>query len=477
MSRINNYFFNDGGVISVRTSNSNKMRILAIETSCDETAVAVLEFQKSRKKSGDFALPKFKILSNIVSSQVTLHAPYGGVVPNLAKREHQRNLAAILIKTLKEAKLLKIPTLPTGQAGLRVVARRVKNSRREKLSNILKAILEREPELLKKTLEFLERYEKPNIDLIAVTRGPGLEPALWVGINFAKALAFAWDLPIIGINHLEGHIFSVFLQKNIEISKFKFLISNKIPKPNSQNQKIIFPALALIVSGGHTELILIHPYTEKKLASLSQSNKFLFGVVVKKWLNYEIIGSTRDDAAGEAFDKVARILGLGYPGGPAIAQQAERWKSDIGSPISDFRLPRPMINGKDFDFSFSGLKTAVLYLVQDLKKRKKNINDLIPVIAYEFEQAVVDVLVKKTVRAAEKHNIKTIILCGGVSANKKLRRAFGGHTSNLQVLMPEIEFSGDNAAMIALAAYFESQKNQPKSKDLRRIEADGNLSF
>ncbi len=360
------------------------MKILAIETSCDETAICVLEASGSPPAGG------FKILSNLVASQVKVHAPWGGVVPNLAKREHQKNLPIILKKALKEAKL---------------------------------------------------SLQKPKIDLIAVTNGPGLEPALWVGINFAEDLARKWKKPLLGINHLEGHIFSVLL-----------------PEP----QKIIFPALALVVSGGHTELVLI-----------------------KNWLKYRVLGQTLDDAAGEAFDKVARLLGLGYPGGPAIAAEAAK---SIGSPTSlntegsrtsfnSFKLPRPMINSKDYNFSFSGLKTAVLYKLKELGIIDEATKSE---IAYEFQQAVVDVLIKKTIRAAKEYKAKTIILGGGVAANKELRRQLEETVKSLKnlpkLLMPEMKFTGDNAAMIALAAYSRWQKTKKPAK-LQALKANGNLKL
>ncbi len=433
------------------------MRILSIETSCDETAIAVLEFQKGRKKSGSFvppfAEPKFKILSNTVSSQIKIHAPYGGVVPNLAKREHQKNLVPILKQTLKESGMLK--KIKNQKSKIKII---IKNSK-------LFKILEREQELLKQTLKFLEKYKKPKIDLIAVTNGPGLEPALWVGINFAKALSLIWDIPLIAVNHLGGHIYSVLLKENGENPKSKIQnlkqIQNSKNNPALAGQKIKFPAMALIVSGGHTELILI-----------------------KKPLNYKIVGETLDDATGEAFDKAARILSLGYPGGPAVAAKAAK------SSISNFqflnkfkiKLPRPMLNSKDFNFSFSGLKTAILYLVQGLKKSKKWSEKLTPCVAREFQEAVIEVLVKKSLKAMEKYSAKTFILCGGVSANTKLRHRLSDslykkYGNNFNFLMPDLEFSGDNAAMIALAAYFESQKNPPKPNNLKRIKANGNLNF
>jgi len=342
------------------------MIILAIETSCDETAIAVLE-----TKNG------FKILSNIVASQIKIHAPWGGVVPNLAKREHIKNLPLVLKRALKEAKI-----------GIK------------------------------------------KINLIAVTVGPGLEPALWTGINFAEELyknlkSQNPNLKIIGINHMEGHIFSAIL--------------------DSKN-KIVFPALALLVSGGHTELVL-----------------------VKDWLKYKIIGQTRDDAAGEAFDKVAKMLGLPYPGGPQIAAKAAQNFKSQNSNLK-INLPRPMINSKDYDFSFSGLKTAVLYKLKELGKAKSQ--RLKVEICAEFQQAVIDVLISKTIRAVKEYKIKTVILGGGVAANKELRKQLGNKTN---LLLPEIKFTTDNAAMIAVAAYFHAPKR--KIKNSKKLEAKGNLSL
>ncbi len=357
------------------------MRILAIETSCDETSVSIL------KISGNSRLPKFNILSNVVASQVKVHAPWGGVVPNLAKREHQKNLPIVLKKALKEADL---------------------------------------------------SLKNPQIDAIAVTQGPGLEPALWVGINFSKELSKKWRKPLIGINHLEGHIFSVFLKKREE-----FLISN-----------LKFPALALVVSGGHTELVLM-----------------------KNWLKYKVIGRTLDDAAGEAFDKVAKMLGLGYPGGPVISKEAAKFlSSKFQVSDSTIKFPRPMINSKDYNFSFSGLKTSVLYKIRDLGMISSEIK---AEICYEFQQAVVDVLIKKTIQAAKEYRAKTIILGGGVAANKELRKQMEGAIGKLNfvsLLMPEMEFTGDNAAMIALAAYFRWIK-QKKPAELQALKASGNLKL
>ncbi len=357
------------------------MRILAIETSCDETAVSILETKGSIKN------PDFNILSNIVASQVKIHAPWGGVVPNLAKREHQKNLPILLKKALKQTKL---------------------------------------------------SFKKPKIDFIAVTEGPGLEPCLWTGINFTQELARKWKKPLIGINHLEGHIFSVLL---------------------SQPKKILFPALALVVSGGHTELVLI-----------------------KDWLKYKIIGQTRDDAAGEAFDKVAKMLGLGYPGGPAVATCAAKFK--VQSSKFKIKLPRPIINSKDYNFSFSGLKTAVLYKLKELKQEMMpssyDRGYLVSTIAKEFQQAVIDVLLVKTMRAAKEYKVKTIILGGGVAANKELRSQFQNLINSgdrrYRLSLPEMKFTGDNAAMIALAAYFRWIK-QKKSAVSRTLKANGNFKL
>lgn len=347
------------------------MKILAIETSCDDTAIALAQCQAN----------SFKLLSNVVSSQTDIHKEYGGVYPALARREHQKNLVAVLKKALKNI-------LETGKS--------YKN---------IENFLSREKTLLKELSSFLKRYKKPKIDLIAVTKGPGLEPCLWTGINFAKALSSVWDIPAIGINHIEAHIFASFLKKEINLKQIKKTL----------------PALALVISGGHTQLIL-----------------------VKKIGGYKIIGETRDDAAGEAFDKIARILGLGYPGGPEI----EKIAKDAAD--SEIKLPRPMIDSKNYDFSFSGLKTAVLY----------KHNGQAPQIAKEAQQAIIDVLIKKTLRAAKSYKVKNIIIGGGVSANQELKKQFQnkmGKDFNLR--FPSPAFSTDNATMIALCACLKNKKS------------------
>ena len=256
------------------------MRILAIETSCDETSAALLEATGGLNKA---PFHRFSILSNVVISQVSKHRPFGGVVPNLAKREHERNLPFVLISALKESKLLKISNFQFS------ISKQIQNSIRQSADKIINSIFEHEPELLKRFNKDVIHLPVPDIDFIAVTKGPGLEPALWAGVNFARALSFLWNKPLLGVNHLEGHIYAVFLKNSV---KSKLQITN---------YKKLFPALALIVSGGHTELVLI-----------------------KDWLKYRILGETLDDAAGEAFDKVAKMLGLPYPGGPEIAAEAAK---------------------------------------------------------------------------------------------------------------------------------------------------------
>ena len=320
------------------------MKILGIETSCDETAIAIIDIASPKQR------PLIKILSNVVLSQVPLHIKFGGVVPNLAKREHQKNLVPVLLEALKEAKFFhkqkKAAPAKTNEAK----------------SRKLKAILERDPELFARIREHIFLLKPPQLDAIAVTIGPGLEPALWAGVNFARALSYIWKRPVIPVNHLEGHIYTVMLGNNPPRKRQFHLLPLKLP------------ALTLIVSGGHTEL-----------------------VIMKKFGSYTIIGETRDDAAGEAFDKVARILGLGYPGGPIISRLADSVKPNRKISV---KLPRPMLHSGDFDFSFSGLKTAVLYMIKDLLK-KYPLKELRTPVSYEFQEAVCDVLVSKTIRAAK----------------------------------------------------------------------------
>jgi len=345
------------------------MIILAIETSCDDTCVAILKTRNS----------KLEILSNIVSSQVKLHAKYGGVWPYLAKREHQKNLPIVYKKAMKEAK-------------------------------------------------------NPKIDLIAVTIGPGLEPCLWTGVNFTKDLAKSLKLPLVPLNHIEAHIFANFLNP-------KYLILNT---------KYSFPAVCLVVSGGHTQLILMRDFGK-----------------------YKILGETRDDAAGECFDKVARILGLGYPGGPAIAAAATNLKPKTYNLKP--KLPRPMIYQKNYDFSFSGLKTAVLYDFKSQTPQKRKSKEYIQAMAKEIQQAIIDVLIQKTLKAAKEFRVKSIILGGGVAANDELRKQFNLKIENwkLKFLVPPKIYCTDNAAMVALTSYFYHPLKE--KYNLEKIKPNANL--
>ena len=379
------------------------MRILAIETSCDETAIAVVE------ASGDEKNAQFRVLGNALLSQVDIHKEYGGVFPMLAKREHAKNLVPLLDAALEEAELLREDTQAIP----------------EEMRTVIAKILEREPGLAGAFFDFVSGCEPPFIDAIAVTAGPGLEPALWVGINFAKALGLLWGKPLIAVNHMEGHIFAALasLQGQTLIIK-----------------DVELPVLALLVSGGHTELVL-----------------------TKKWLEYELIGQTRDDAVGEAFDKVARMLSLPYPGGPEISKLAEERRIQK-KPKEAFRLPRPMIDSNSCDFSFAGLKTAVLYL---LKNKGELSEDERRHIAEEFEDAVGEVLLKKTSRALETTDAKTLVIGGGVSANTHLRRIFTEtmreQYPNISLRIPSAELTTDNAVMIALAGYYRSLRNHHSS--------------
>jgi len=429
------------------------MKILAIETSCDETSVAIVEGKGGLKN------PSFEILSNIVLSQIKLHAHWGGVVPMMAKREHSKNLINILEKSLRKSSFL----ISKSEF---LISKQIQNSK----LRIINKILEREPELLERFLKFMPTIKPPKIDAIAVTVGPGLEPALWVGINFARALAFVWNKPIVAVNHMEGHMAAVLLQ-NGGISNFQFPISKQITKSNFKNKKQIkFPSIALLVSGGHTELVLI-----------------------KKWGDYKIIGQTRDDAAGECFDKTARMLELPYPGGPQIAKQAENFKKypltfrmggwtrrEMEKEAFNIKLPRPMIDSKDYDFSFSGLKTAVLYMLRDMKERHINIGDFTPMICNEIQQAIVDVLITKTIRAAKEFGAKSIILGGGVAANYELRvqikKAVARElTKTTALYLPSAKLTTDNAAMIGAAGYLHVINGDFAKSD--KLVAKGNLGL
>jgi len=326
--------------------------IMGIETSCDETAAAIVEDGK-------------KIISNIVASQISIHQKYGGVVPEIASRKHMQDIIPVIDKALDES-------------GKKIT----------------------------------------DLSAIAVTYGPGLIGSLLVGLSVAKAMAYAKNIPLIGVNHLEAHIYANFLEHN-DI------------KP---------PFICLIVSGGHTSLVYIRHFGE-----------------------YELLGQTKDDAAGEVFDKIAKFLNLGYPGGPIIEKLAKE-----GDP-SSIQFPRPILNDKSYDFSFSGLKTAVIYHIKKLDKGNKNI----PVsdILASFQQAVTDVLVGKTIKAALKFKTKQIVLAGGVAANSFLRREIKEKANllNIKVFYPSISLCTDNAAMVASAGYYKFKENKKSSLSLDAV--------
>ncbi|AMN45729.1 N6-L-threonylcarbamoyladenine synthase [Steroidobacter denitrificans] len=310
------------------------MKVLGIETSCDETAAAVYDGERG-------------LLSHCLYSQAQMHAEYGGVVPELASRDHVRKLLPLVERALCEAAL--------------------------------------EPE---------------QIDAVAYTAGPGLAGALLVGASVARSLAFAWDCPVVGVHHLEGHLLAPLLDADA---------------PD-------FPFLALLVSGGHTLIAQVRGLGD-----------------------YEIIGTSLDDAAGEAFDKTAKLLGLPYPGGPALAQLARQGRA------GRFRLPRPMLDRPGLDFSFSGLKTAVVVATRGVELDAQGRAD----VACEFQQAVVDTLLAKCVRAIAQTGLSTLVVAGGVGANRALRQALTtlGERRGVRVLYPRPEFCTDNAAMIAYAGY------------------------
>jgi N6-L-threonylcarbamoyladenine synthase len=264
--------------------------------------------------------------------------------------------------------------------------------------------------------------------MIAVTYGPGLEPALWVGINFARALSYIWQIPVMPTNHMEGHIVSVL---------------------KDSQDPIEFPMISLLISGGHTELVLI-----------------------KNWGEYEIIGQTLDDAVGEAFDKVARLMDLEYPGGPKVSKLAAQART-TELQEDEISLPRPMLNSGDYNFSFSGIKTAVLYLIQKLQKENRFDENMKQAVALDFENAVTEVLFKKTKQAVEQFSACRLIIGGGVIANQHIRDTFS--QLDIEVSVPEFELATDNAVMIAMAGYIKSFRCDPEI--FPEIKAEGNLKF
>lgn len=341
------------------------MYILGIESSCDETAASII---KTDQKTG-----KIKVLSNIISSQIEIHKKYGGVVPEIAAREHVLNILPVIDESLKTAKI---------------------------------------------------DYKK--LDLIAVTKGPGLITSLITGMETVRTLSFAWGIPVLEINHVEGHIYSNFI---------------------SPKTKIKFPAVIMTVSGGHTNLVVMNG--DKKI---------------------KIVGETLDDAAGEAYDKGAKMMNLGYPGGPIISKMAEEFTG-----TSDIVLPRPMINSKNLDFSFSGLKTALLYQLQKDKFWKNRVTEY----CFVYQQAIIDILVSKTIKAAKKYGAKSVLLSGGVSANRELRgnleKAVKDKLTGVNFLVPEMIYTTDNATMIATAAAFKI-KNK-KTVSFNKLKVDPSLQL
>lgn len=325
------------------------MRILGIETSCDETSASIVEYSRGC----------FKVLSNIIASQISLHRKTGGVVPEVAAREHLKNILPVVNQALEKSK-----------------------------TNL------------------------KNIDRIGVVTGPGLITSLMVGSETAKHLAYLAQKKIFSVNHIAAHIAANYLL----------------------NQQIHYPSLCLVVSGGHTEIILM-----------------------KKKSSYQLVGSTRDDAAGECFDKCAKILGLPYPGGPEISSLAGKGEANIA-------FPRPMLNTPDFDFSFSGLKTAVLYYKRD--NPKYNLAD----VCASIEQAIVDVLIYKLRKAADKFRTETILLAGGVAANLELRRRLRNSFEN--VLVPDLQYCTDNAAMVCAAT-----AGLKEADDVFKIKVDPNYEL
>ena len=386
------------------------VKILAIETSCDETAIAVVEAE------GSFENTSITVLGNSLYSQASKHAEYGGVFPSLAKREHQINLAPLTAQALTEAGLFKAGTDTPIDRGT---------------WNI------KESEFADEVERFLKAVEKPAIDLIVVTKGPGLEPALWTGITFAEALGKTWGIPVIGVDHMEGHIVSGLLHTTDSKT-----YSLKNPE---------LPLLGLLISGGHTEL-----------------------VKMDNWFSYSLVGKTKDDAVGEAFDKVARLLNLPYPGGPKVAESAKRSRDQkTEGEKNPIVFPRPLINENTCDFSFSGLKTAVLYKMKSMPEITDKEKDF---IAEAFEDAARDVIVSKTKKALELVGAKTLAIGGGVSANTEIREALGKLITeefpDVAFALPHSSLTGDNAVMIAGAGYLRTLKGKTADTTLT---AQGNL--
>jgi N6-L-threonylcarbamoyladenine synthase len=401
------------------------MLILGIETSCDETAVSLIDVKEEQGRK------LFKVLQNAVLSQVSLHAQYGGVFPMMAKREHAKNLPKLIQSVLSEANIL---------------IKKESNIDEEKAKQVKDLVGEKESILYQSLLEESSIWNTDNfsqkIEAITVTSGPGLEPALWVGINCARALSHLWQAKIVPTNHMEGHIISSLFDTG-SMSDFTEL------------KDIEFKALAILISGGHTELVEIDSFS-----------------------TYKVIGKTRDDAIGEAFDKVARLLHLPYPGGSELSKLAQIERIKHPEKRTNYSLPRPMINSHDYDFSFSGIKTAVLYMTKKIEDLNEDIKCQ---IAREFEDAVTEVLIKKVTDVILNSEIKTLIIGGGVIANNHIRKEFENLSQkyNISLLLPTKELSTDNALMIALAGSinFINNKDRYKISTETDIKANGNMTF
>ena len=314
------------------------MIVLSVESSCDETSVSIVRDGKI-------------VLSNIVLSQIDIHKAYGGVVPEIASREHIKGITMVFEEALKEAKI-----------------------------------------------------DRKNIDLVAVTKGPGLIGSLLVGVNAAKAFAFSNGIDIVGVHHIAGHIYA-----------------------NAISAELEFPLVCLVVSGGHTELVLM-----------------------RKHYDFFKLGETMDDAVGEAYDKIARTVGLGYPGGPIVDKLAFE-----GEPT--YKMPNISLGG-GYNFSFSGIKSHVINLVHNIKQRKEEVN--IPNLCASFQEAVSEVLVEKSLNAIAEYEAKMFIIAGGVAANKGLRKKIKERITNVKVVVPEFKYCTDNAAMIGIAGYYQYKKNK-----------------
>ena len=382
-----------------KRAKQQQMRILGLETSCDETSVALLDV------SGTLENASVRVVKHVISSQIDIHAQYGGVVPEVAARTHVVEVVSLLGEILGGRKS------------------KTSSSKHQSL-----ALKRDEADLPRVEPRGPRPYTTVDFDAIAVTYGPGLATALRVGINAAQTLAWLSGKPIIGVNHLEGHLASAWL----------------LPE---NRKKWRFPALALLVSGGHTELVLMRDYGD-----------------------YTVVGSTRDDAAGEAFDKSAKLLGLGYPGGPMISKLAAKGKDDA------LDLPRPMLH-EGLDMSFSGLKSAIRRLIENepAKMSPQRLADF----CASIECTIVEVLVTKTIRAVRQYDVNTVLVVGGVSANARLREdlaaAVKRELKGVTFLKPAIAFSTDNAAMIAAAGAWNLFRG--KKSDWKKMDADPELDF